>query len=149
LLQKLCRQGAASSGGKTGNGLTLALPMNRSADLLIGQFLKLNRKVPIWRSALLSFRRFRGSMRGIPFRGNLTPALSPGERIPRNIVSRLEPLNRSSRRESALTFPNSRWSGLTSAATSFMGRVQLSRVLKIRLLLRVFPLLLIWHEGGR
>jgi hypothetical protein len=44
-----------------------------------------------------------------------------GERIPRT-SSRLEPLKRSSRRESALISPWFRWSGLTSAATRFMVR---------------------------
>jgi hypothetical protein len=43
------------------------------------------------------------------------------ERIPRT-NSRIAPLNRSSRRESALTLFGIRWSGLTSAATRFMGR---------------------------
>jgi len=51
------------------------------------------------------------------------PALSHGERIRRCEASRVEPLNRSSRRESALTSSDFRWSGLTSAATRFMGRV--------------------------
>ena len=44
------------------------------------------------------------------------------KRIPRNILSRLEPLNRISRRESALTLFWTRWSGLTSAATKFAAR---------------------------
>ncbi len=47
----------------------------------------------------------------------------PQERIPRT-NTRIAPLNRSSRRESALTLFGIRWSGLTSAATRFMGREQ-------------------------
>ena len=44
-----------------------------------------------------------------------------GDRIPRTKTSRLEPLNRSSRREEALTsFAGNRMSLLTSAATRFM-----------------------------
>ena len=55
----------------------------------------------------------------------LTPSLSTsdGERFPRKI-SRIEPLNRSSRREEAPTsFSRNGMSLLTSAATRFMGRV--------------------------
>jgi hypothetical protein len=54
----------------------------------------------------------------------LSPRLS-GERIEERIPrtnSRIAPLNRSSRRESALTLFGIRWSGHTSAATRFMGR---------------------------
>ena len=56
----------------------------------------------------------------------LTPALSPGERFPRKI-SRIEALNRSSRREEALAISDFgfrisdfRMSLLTSAATRFI-----------------------------
>ena len=52
----------------------------------------------------------------------LIPALSPGERIPRNEFSRIEPLNRSRQRESAVMVFVDRRRGLTSAATIFMGR---------------------------
>ena len=48
------------------------------------------------------------------------------ERFPRKVTSRVEPLNCSSRRESALLFPKRRWSGLTSAATRFMERARVS-----------------------
>ncbi len=43
-------------------------------------------------------------------------------RIPRNEISRVEPLTRSSRRKSALIFPGKIVSRLTSAATRIMGR---------------------------
>ncbi len=44
------------------------------------------------------------------------------ERIPRNEISRVEPLNCSSRCDSALIFPGEIVSRLTSAATRFMSR---------------------------
>ena len=47
------------------------------------------------------------------------PVPGNGDRTPRRF-SRTAFLNRSSRRESARTFPEFRWSGLTSAATWFM-----------------------------
>jgi|GEM_PF-1418275 len=52
--------------------------------------------------------------------------------------SRLEPLSRSSRRESALILPKGRWSGLTSAAARFERRTKLSALLAICFLSSVF-----------
>ena len=51
-----------------------------------------------------------------------SPSVSNGERISPNEISRLEPLNRSRRRQSALISFGGRWRGLTSAATRFMER---------------------------
>src|ERR1017187_4249357 len=45
-----------------------------------------------------------------------------GGSLPRKNISRIDPLNRSSRRESALTLLWIRWSGLTSAATNPLRR---------------------------
>ncbi len=51
-----------------------------------------------------------------------TPSPLNGERIRRRGISRLEPLNRSRRRESALISWSERVRELTSAATRFRGR---------------------------
>jgi hypothetical protein len=61
---------------------------------------------------------------GVKPRGGHAPLRGRGENFPK-LFSRLEPLNRSSRRESALTSLWIRWSGLTSAATRFMGSFDL------------------------
>ncbi len=50
-------------------------------------------------------------------------APSDEEGVPRTETSRIDPLNRSGRCESALIFPGKIVSRLTSAATRFVGRV--------------------------
>jgi len=53
------------------------------------------------------------------------PALTAGEKFPRKEFSRVEPLSRGRRRESALTSIGLKVRGLTSAATKFVGRAGL------------------------
>ena len=79
-----------------------------------------------WHCAIFSpspQKEKRGGVRRPIIQAKIPSPRLDGERIPRNENSRIEPLNRSSRRESALTsLWWIRWSGLTSAATRFMGR---------------------------
>ena len=54
-----------------------------------------------------------------------TPAFSPREECSQNKIPRVEPLNRSRRRESALTCIELKVRGLTSAATRLRGRAEM------------------------
>ena len=62
-----------------------------------------------------------------PSHPSLRDTLSPpgGESFPDRKMSRIESLNRSRRRESALTFVGLKVRGLTSAATRFRGEARL------------------------
>ena len=91
-------------------------PEKRVRSLLhrLGFRFRLHVRIPVSLSALNAPRPSDG--RGIKGEG----LRESGESFPRKETSRVEPLNCSSRRESALPLSKRRWSGLTSAATRFM-----------------------------
>src|SRR6266576_3719287 len=97
-------------------------PEKRVRSLLhrLGFRFRLHVRIPVSLSASNAPRPSDG--RGIKGEG----LRESEERFPRKVTSRVEPLNCSSRRESALLLPKRRWSGLTSAATRFMERAKVS-----------------------
>jgi hypothetical protein len=68
----------------------------------------------------------RGEGDNLRARENIPSPRLGGEKFPLNITSRIDLLNRSRRRESALTFIGLKVRGLTSAATRFRKRVSRS-----------------------